>query len=267
MTTRPLIGAPAGQAASTAAAIEPPALPAPRTRVRPFGGGGRNGAIVAASGRACGHRRIEQRAQEGSRLERVRQACGDSPAAGRIRARPRTTPRLHRCSLRQERPRRPSIAGAATWPRIPLLPRARLPAPEGPALRHPVPPAGRDAGDRPVFVLYIAFNTARQSGRDLAHAREQIRLTAGLAGARLDEHLGDVSQLLHSLAATVPVAPADFERNDAMLRGLTPTFPGQPGRRLAVGARRREHRRVRGGTDIGAAERRRSSLLSRGDAP
>jgi len=76
-----------------------------------------------------------------------------------------------------------------------------------------------------LFVLYIAFNTARQSGRDLANAREQIRLVAGLAGARLDEHLGDVGQLLRSLATTLPIEDADLERNDAALRRLAPTFP------------------------------------------
>ncbi|MCE9658069.1 MAG: diguanylate cyclase [Burkholderiales bacterium] len=76
-----------------------------------------------------------------------------------------------------------------------------------------------------LFVLYIAFNTARQSGRDLMHAREQIRLVAGLAGARLDEHLGDVTQLLHSLAATLPVESNEVESNDASLRRLVPTFP------------------------------------------
>ena len=76
-----------------------------------------------------------------------------------------------------------------------------------------------------LFVLYIAFNTARQSARDLVNAREQIRLVAGLAGARLDEHLGDVTQLLHGLAASVPVEQTDLERNDTMLRRLAPTFP------------------------------------------
>ena len=76
-----------------------------------------------------------------------------------------------------------------------------------------------------LFVLYIAFNTARQSGRDLVHAREQIRLVAGLAGARLDEHLGDVLQLLGTLAASLPVEPSDFDANDATLRRLAPTFP------------------------------------------
>ena len=76
-----------------------------------------------------------------------------------------------------------------------------------------------------LFVLYIAFSTARQSARDLVNAREQIRLVAGLAGARLDEHIGDVTQLLHSLAASVPVEGSDFERNDALLRRLAPTLP------------------------------------------
>jgi diguanylate cyclase (GGDEF)-like protein/PAS domain S-box-containing protein len=76
-----------------------------------------------------------------------------------------------------------------------------------------------------LFVLYIAFNTARQSARDLVHAREQIRLVAGLAGARLDEHLGDVLQLLGALAASLPVDASDFEGNDATLRRLAPTFP------------------------------------------
>ena len=76
-----------------------------------------------------------------------------------------------------------------------------------------------------LFVLYIAFNAARQSARDLANAREQMRLVAGLAGARLDEHLDNVRQLLHSLAASVPVEEADIEGNDATLRRLAPTFP------------------------------------------
>jgi hypothetical protein len=34
-----------------------------------------------------------------------------------------------------------------------------------------------------------------------------------------------VTQLLHSLAASVPIEPVDFERNDATLRRLAPTFP------------------------------------------
>ena len=76
-----------------------------------------------------------------------------------------------------------------------------------------------------LFVLYIAFNTARQSARDLLHVREEMRLLAGLAGSRLDDHLGDVTQLLHTLAATLPVETVDLERNDTMLHRLAAQFP------------------------------------------
>ncbi|MEP7301763.1 MAG: hypothetical protein ABI699_09560, partial [Caldimonas sp.] len=76
-----------------------------------------------------------------------------------------------------------------------------------------------------LFVLYIAFNTARQSGRDLLHLREQMRLVAALAGSRLDDHLSDVNQLLNTLAGTLPIQAADIEGNDATLRRLAPQFP------------------------------------------
>ena len=76
-----------------------------------------------------------------------------------------------------------------------------------------------------LFVLYIAFNTSRQSARDLLHVREEMRLVASLAGARLDDHLGDVDQLLFTLSGMLPVELADVERNDTMLRRLAPQFP------------------------------------------
>jgi diguanylate cyclase (GGDEF)-like protein/PAS domain S-box-containing protein len=76
-----------------------------------------------------------------------------------------------------------------------------------------------------LFVLYIAFNTARQSGRDLLHVREEMRLVAALAGSRLDDHLSDVTQLLYTLAGTLPIEATDVERNDDMLRRLAPQFP------------------------------------------
>ena len=75
-----------------------------------------------------------------------------------------------------------------------------------------------------LFVLYIAFNTSRQSARDLLHVREEMRLVASLAVARLDDHFGDVNQLLFTLAGTLPVEVADVERNDTTLRRLAPQF-------------------------------------------
>jgi diguanylate cyclase (GGDEF)-like protein/PAS domain S-box-containing protein len=76
-----------------------------------------------------------------------------------------------------------------------------------------------------LFILYIAFNTARQASRDREHVREEMRLVAALAGSRLDDHLGDVTQLLNALAGTLPVERDDAERNDAVLRALVPELP------------------------------------------
>ncbi len=76
-----------------------------------------------------------------------------------------------------------------------------------------------------LFVLYIAFNTARQSNRDLLHVREEMRLLAALAGARLDDHLSDVTRLVYTLAGTFPIETTEAERNDAVLRRLAPQFP------------------------------------------
>ena len=76
-----------------------------------------------------------------------------------------------------------------------------------------------------LFVLYIVINTSRQSARDLLHVREEMRLIAALAGSRLDDHLSDATQLLSTLAGTLPVEATDIERNDAVLRRLAPQFP------------------------------------------
>jgi hypothetical protein len=76
-----------------------------------------------------------------------------------------------------------------------------------------------------LFILYIAFNTARQVSHDREHVREEMRLVAALAGSRLDDHLGDVTQLLNTLAGTLPVEREDAEHNDAVLRALVPELP------------------------------------------
>ena len=75
------------------------------------------------------------------------------------------------------------------------------------------------------FILYIAFNTARQVSHDREHVREEMRLVATLAGARLDDHLGDVTQLLNALAGTLPVERDDAAHNDSVLHALAPQLP------------------------------------------
>jgi len=76
-----------------------------------------------------------------------------------------------------------------------------------------------------LFVLYIAFNTARQATRDRGQVREDMGLIATLATSRLDDHVGDVTQLLNALAGTVRVESSDASQNDAMLRSLAPQLP------------------------------------------
>jgi len=71
-----------------------------------------------------------------------------------------------------------------------------------------------------LFVLYIVFNTARQTGRDQRQAGEQMQLIAELAAARLDDHIGDVTQLLNALASTLPVDRMETFNNDMALRSL-----------------------------------------------
>ena len=76
-----------------------------------------------------------------------------------------------------------------------------------------------------LFMLYIAFNTVRQAGRDRERVREEMRLVAALAGARLDDHLGDVTQLLNALAGTLQVDRDNAEHNDTMLQALAAQLP------------------------------------------
>ncbi len=76
-----------------------------------------------------------------------------------------------------------------------------------------------------LFILYIAFSTVRQARHDRDHVREEMRLVAALAGSRLDDHLGDVTQLLNTLASTLPVDRDDPAHNDAVLRALVPQLP------------------------------------------
>jgi diguanylate cyclase (GGDEF)-like protein/PAS domain S-box-containing protein len=76
-----------------------------------------------------------------------------------------------------------------------------------------------------LFIFYVAFTATRQAERDLEQVREQMRLVAALAGARLDDHLGDMKQLLHALSGTLPLGGSAAEDNDATLRRLMPQLP------------------------------------------
>ena len=76
-----------------------------------------------------------------------------------------------------------------------------------------------------LFVLYVAYSTARQAERDRTHVREQTRLVAAVAGSRLDDQIGDVTQALKTLAGTLDVDPQAATANDAVLRSVAAGMP------------------------------------------
>lgn len=80
------------------------------------------------------------------------------------------------------------------------------------------------------FLAYIALAATRQAERDHEHLRERARGSAALAAARLDDHVGDVSSFLRTLAVALPLSEHDAAPNDARLRSLVPSLPANLGR-------------------------------------
>lgn len=76
-----------------------------------------------------------------------------------------------------------------------------------------------------LFVLYVAYTTMRQAERDRAHVREQTRLVATVAGSRLDDQVGDIAQVLKTLAGQLEADPLATLANDAVLRSLAAQMP------------------------------------------
>jgi diguanylate cyclase (GGDEF)-like protein/PAS domain S-box-containing protein len=76
-----------------------------------------------------------------------------------------------------------------------------------------------------LFLVYVAVNTSRQADRDIDDVREQLRLVAALAGARLDDHIGDVTQFLNALSGTLGTERGASASNDAVLQSLAPQMP------------------------------------------
>ena len=76
-----------------------------------------------------------------------------------------------------------------------------------------------------MFVLYVAFATARQAGRDRENVTDRMRLVAALAAAHLDDHVGDIAQLLKIMGSTVLVDSAATAANDVILRAMAAHMP------------------------------------------
>jgi len=76
-----------------------------------------------------------------------------------------------------------------------------------------------------MFVLYVAFATARQAGRDRESVTDRMRLVAALAAARLDDHVGDISQLLKAMGSTTLADGSATAANDIILRAMAVHMP------------------------------------------
>ncbi len=76
-----------------------------------------------------------------------------------------------------------------------------------------------------MFVLYVAFATARQAGRDRENVTDRMRLVAALAAARLDGHVGDIAQLLKAMGTTTHADASATAANDIILRAMAEHMP------------------------------------------
>jgi len=75
------------------------------------------------------------------------------------------------------------------------------------------------------FLAYLALNAARESAVERERAGQQLRAAAQLTAARLDDHLGDLRQLLGTLSHVLSADAGSTERNDAILRSIKPQLP------------------------------------------
>ena len=76
-----------------------------------------------------------------------------------------------------------------------------------------------------MFVLYVAFATARQAGRDRENVSDRMRLVAALAASRLDDHVGDIAQLLKAMGSTTLADGGATAANDIILRTMAVHMP------------------------------------------
>ena len=259
-------GASAGHSASTAAAIAPPALPAPSTSVRPFGGGGRNGAIVVASGKAAAT------AASNSERRKERGSSGVESMAAIVPQRPQFR---RRRELRHVSS--PVRRVAAAW-RAQDRGRGALPhssaivpcsisgPPEAPALRHPVPPAARDLHDRPaVRPLHRVQHGAPVGARPGERARADP--PGRRPGRRAPRRSPGRRRPAPAIARGDLAGRGRREANDATAAPPGAGVSLQPHGRVALGARRHEHRLVRRRARERPAERGRPAVLHRRGEP
>ena len=75
------------------------------------------------------------------------------------------------------------------------------------------------------FFTYIVLSAVDEAGAARELAKERSLAVARVVGARLDDYVGDVNQLLATLSHLVAVGPEHASENDALLREMEPDLP------------------------------------------
>jgi diguanylate cyclase (GGDEF)-like protein/PAS domain S-box-containing protein len=75
------------------------------------------------------------------------------------------------------------------------------------------------------FLTFVCFSGWRQAQRDEAHAGAQMLAVARLTAARLDDHVGNIGELLRVLGYSVSAKPEDTDANERLLRSLGAALP------------------------------------------
>ena len=75
------------------------------------------------------------------------------------------------------------------------------------------------------FAAYSVYSTLQEARQESQHAAGQMLAAARATAARLDDHIGDVRQLLKVMSVMVSVDAAKVAQNDALLRSWVPQMP------------------------------------------
>ena len=75
------------------------------------------------------------------------------------------------------------------------------------------------------FLVLIGIGLWNQSRAQQAQALQRAHAEARVIAARVDDHIGDLENLMVGLSLAVSTNPSDVEANDALLRRLLPELP------------------------------------------
>jgi diguanylate cyclase (GGDEF)-like protein len=77
------------------------------------------------------------------------------------------------------------------------------------------------------FAGFLAISSSRQAFQDREQAGQEMLSVARLTAARLDDHIGDIAQVLAVLATVVDPTMEAVDKNDALLNSLSSRLPPQ----------------------------------------